>query len=79
MHQPEKVGSFPLIRHRYRSCDLGQSPWCQLSYVFKHCDLLVLKIIILCKVHYTSQSKSKYYIKNKILSLHSWLVKGWQV
>ena len=49
MRQPEKNGNrFPLVRHRY-SCDLGKVPCCQLiyiTYVFKHCDLLALKIII---------------------------------
>ena len=53
---------------------------CQLSYTyfFKHCDPLVLKIVRSC-VHYTLQSKPKYYIQNKILSLNSWLVKSWQL
>ena len=84
MRQPEKVGMVS------PSSDTGtihvtfeKVPCCQLSYipcVFKHHDFLVLKIIyVRSRVHYALQSKSKYYIHNKILSVHSWLVKGWQL
>ena len=51
------------------------------TYVFKNCDVLLFKVIILgeavCITLYSQ--KSKYSIQNKILSLHSWVVKGWQI
>ena len=51
MHQPEKVGTVsPSSDTGTTRVILVKVPCCQLSYipyVFKHCDLLVLKIIIL--------------------------------
>ena len=51
MHQPEKVGTVrPSSDTGTTHVTLVTVPCCQLSYipyVFKHCDLLVLKIIIL--------------------------------
>ena len=87
MHQPEKVGTVsPSSDTGITHMTLVKVPCCQLSYIpyiLKHCDLLVLKIknhnIVRSHVHYTLQSKSNYYIQNKIYSLHSLLVKGWQL
>ena len=53
MRQPEKVGMVsPSSDTGTTHVTLVKVPWCLLSYmlyVFKHCDLLVLKIIILQK------------------------------
>ena len=50
MHQPEKVETISPSSDTSTHVTLVKVPCCQLSYipyVFKHCDLLVLKIIIL--------------------------------
>ena len=84
MCQPEKVGTVPPSSDSTTHVTLVKVPCCQLSYIpyiFKYCEFLVLKItkIVRSRVHYTLRSKSKYYIQNTILSLQSWLVKGWQL
>ena len=83
MRQPEKVGTVSDTGTTHVT--LVKVPCSQLRYipyVFKHRDLLVLKImynIVRSRVHYTLQSKSRYYIQNKIFCLQSRLVKGWQL
>ena len=85
MCQPEKVGTVsPSSDTGTTHVTLVKVPCCQLSYIpyiFKYCEFLVLKItkIVRSRVYYTLQSKSKFCIQNKILNLHSWLVKGWQL
>ena len=78
---------FPFIRHWYHSCDLGKSAMLS-AQLYTLCGLCFQTLwssgsenynIVRGCVHYTLQSKSKYYIQNKILSLPSWLVKGWQL
>ena len=75
---------FLLARQRQHSCDLGKSVMLS-AQLFTLCFQPLwssgsenYNIVRIC-VHYTLQSKSKYYIQNKILSLHSGLVKGWQL
>ena len=61
---------------------LVKVPRCQLSYTPRFQTLLSSAenySIARSHVHYTLQSKSKYYIQYNIQSLHSWLVKGWQL
>ena len=70
--------SFPLIRHRYHSCDLGKSSMLSAQF-YTLCIQALWSDENYNIVRSRVQSKSKYYIQNKILSLHSWLVKGWQL
>ena len=69
--QPEKVGMVsPLSDTGTTHVTLVAVPCCQLSYipyVFKHCDLLVLKIIILlevtCITHYSQNPNTTVKIR----------------
>ena len=74
------------FQHGYNpySCDLGKSAMLTAQlytpYFRASCSSGSENYnIVGSRVHYTLQSKSTYYIQNKILSLHSWLVKGWQL
>ena len=70
---------FLLVRHRYHSYDLGSSAMlsAQLyTLCFQTLSFGSENSNVRSHVHYTSRSKSKYYIKIKIPSLPSWLVKG---
>ena len=84
VHEPEKVGTVsPSSDTGTIHVTLVKVPSCQLSYTLCFQALWSsgsenYTIVKSC-VHYTLRSKSRYYIQNKILSLHSWLVKGWQL
>ena len=78
LRQPEKAGTVsPLSDTGTTHVTLVAVPCSQLSYisyVFKHCDLLVSEIYDIARS--LVQSKAKHYIQNKIFSLSSWLLKG---
>ena len=75
---------FPLVRHRYNSCDLGKNAMLS-AQLYTLCFQALWSSgpenynIVRSYEHYTLQSKSKRNIQNKILNFHSWLVKGWQL
>ena len=67
--------SFPLVRHRYHSCDLGKNAMMS-AQLYTPCFQALWSSgsenynIVRSHVHYIIRSKYKYHIQNKILSLH---------
>ena len=79
----QKSGNgFPLVRHGYHSCDLGSSAMLSAqSYILclqlsKHCDLLVLKIIILweavCITLYSKNPTTTFKIRFWVFPYGLW-------
>ena len=80
MHQPEKGETIsPLSDTGTTRVTLVKVPCCQLSYIphdFKHCDLLVLKIIILweamCITLYSQSPNTTFKIKFWVFTHSLW-------
>ena len=78
MHQPENVGTVsPSSDTGTTHVTLIKVSCCQLSYVpynFKHCDLLVLKFIILCITLYSKKPNGTFKIRFRVFTHGLWRV-----